>query len=105
MEPDTNDIAHKLKRFNISSLDHTFENFKASNDTVEAAGLLKKVSNGESPEQFILIYGTTGCGKTHLIEATVIGWVNRGLMTRYFTFSDIAMMLKSALLVPLILLS
>lgn len=90
-------VWEKLKRFGISSLEHTFENFKVRAETQEAMETLKAVSAGGSSLQFVLLNGITGCGKTHLIEATIIEWAKRGLRTRYYTFSDIARDLKRAL--------
>lgn len=95
--PQVNEILDKLTRFNISTFNHTFEAFKVSKETQTAVNLLKSVSEGKTNKKFILIYGTTGCGKTHVIEATIIAWAKLGKFTRYSTFSDIARSLKSAL--------
>lgn len=90
-------LADKLSRFHISSLEHTFENFKTLENTKGAAVLLKAISSGKSNKQFILLYGKTGSGKTHLIEATIIAWAKQGIFARYYTFSEIARSLKNAL--------
>lgn len=95
--PELDKSLDKLMRFNISSLGHTFESFKANPETQVAKALLKNLSEGNSSKKFVLIYGTTGCGKTHLIEASIISWAKRNLFTRYYTFSDIARSLKTAL--------
>jgi len=93
-------MVEKLRRFNISSLEHTFAKFRANAETQEAVDTLESVASGESDRQFILLYGATGCGKTHLIEATVIAWAQRGIGSRYQTFSEIARHLKSSLRNP-----
>jgi len=91
-------IAIKLKQLNISSLDHTFENFKTINEETKVAKeTLKSISDGKLLKQFILLSGTTGCGKTHLIEATIINWAKRGIWSYYMTFSEVARKLKTAL--------
>ena len=90
-------IATKLRRLNISTFKHTFESFKPTNETKEAVAILKEISNEKTNIQFVLLYGTTGSGKTHLIEASIISWAKQGLFTRYQTFSEIARSLKSAL--------
>ncbi len=59
--------------------------------------VLKKLSSGELGKSFVMLYGITGCGKTFLIEATIIAWAKRGIFTRYMTFSEMARSLKSAL--------
>ncbi len=91
----------KLKKFNISSLEHTFEKFdqrfEKTAERENAINILKTLSLGESTKKFIMLYGRTGSGKTHLIEATIIAWAKRGIFTRYYTFSEIARSLKNAL--------
>jgi len=86
-----------LGMFNISSLSNTFENFREDANTKAALVVLRSLSNGGSHKQFVLLYGITGCGKTHLIEATIINWAKRGIFSRYATFSDIARKLKTEL--------
>jgi DNA replication protein DnaC len=90
-------IRERLRRFNISSLNHTFEKFKVDANTKEAWDTMKSLSEGKLNKQFVLLYGTTGCGKTHLIESTIINWTKHELFSRYMTFSEIARNLKSAL--------
>jgi len=83
--------------FGISSLDHTFDNFKADSVTREAVMILKALSEGKLKKQFVLLWGITGCGKTHLIEAAIINWAQHGVWSYYMTFSDIARRLKNEL--------
>jgi len=90
-------VSGKLKMFNISSLNHTFDAFKVVPGTREAKEVLEAISAGRFSKQFILLYGTTGCGKTHLIEATIINWAKNGIGSRYLTFSDIARKLKNSI--------
>lgn len=90
-------IMERLRRFNVSSLSHTFEALKRDTQNKEAIETLRAISEGQLKKQFVLIYGMTGCGKTHLIEATILNWAKHGLRSRYLTFSDIARSLKAAL--------
>jgi len=88
-------IVDKLSRFNISSLDHTFENFRRLKGTREAVDIFSNLANGETDKKFVLCFGITGSGKTHLIEATIIAWAKRGIFARYNTMSEILRRLKS----------
>jgi len=90
-------VAKKLRLFNISSLNHTFESFKVDANTKEAMATMKALSDGELVKQFVLLYGITGCGKTHLIEATIINWARHKIRSYYMTFSEMARRLKAAL--------
>lgn len=90
-------VSQKLRAFNISSLNHTFENFKLDGNNKEAGAILKSLSDGECNKKFVLLYGTTGCGKTHLIEATIINWAKHNVRAYYMTFSEMARKLKTAL--------
>lgn len=88
----------KLKRFNISSLKHTFETFITDTDeTRECKRVMQALSSGDSKLKFVLLWGATGCGKTHLIEATIINFAKHGVRSYYLTFSDIARRLKTEL--------
>ena len=91
-------VAEKLRSFNISSLQHTFESFIPNGKEQEKAKkVLLAISNGKLKKQFVLLWGMTGCGKTHLIEATIINWAGHNVFCRYYTFSEIARSLKTAL--------
>ena len=90
-------VMQKLRSFNISSLKHTFESFKADANTKEAVETMQALSEGKLNKQFILLYGATGTGKTHLIEALIIGWAKQNVRSRYLTFSELARQLKTAL--------
>lgn len=91
------DLMIKLERFNLSSLGNTFETFKKLQGTEAALNVFKKLGVGKSDRKFVFLYGATGCGKTHLIEATIIAWAKRGLPSRYQTMSEMVRMLKSSL--------
>jgi DNA replication protein DnaC len=83
---------------NISTLKHTFEAYIPETKESELAKkTLMEIVSGKLNKKFILLWGTTGCGKTHLIEALIINWAKKGMPTRYMTFSDIARRLKMAI--------
>ena len=90
-------VEGKLTRFNISSLNHTFENFRRFKGALEAINVFRNLASGESDRKFILCAGVTGSGKTHLIEATIIAWAKQGIYARYNTMSGIIRQLKGSL--------
>ncbi len=92
-------VTQRLKLLGISSLSHTFETFEAkTKELVKVTEIMKSISEGKTTnKQFILLYGTTGCGKTHLIEATIVNWAKNKTAVYYRTFSDIARQLKTEL--------
>jgi DNA replication protein DnaC len=89
-------MVEKLERFGLSSLEHTFANFKPVPGTEEAVKLMKEIAEGESDRKFVLLYGTTGCGKTYLIEAVIITWLKKNIPTGYQTLSQMVRYLKRA---------
>ena len=96
-EEETEETAEdKLRRFNISSFDHTFENFRRAKGTPEALNIFRNLAGGKSDRKFILCFGIEGSGKTHLIEATIIAWAQQGIFARYNTMSEIIRRLKSS---------
>jgi len=86
----------KLSRFNISSLNHTFENFRKIKGTKEAFAVFRALASGKVDRKFILCFGVTGSGKTHLIEATIIAWAKQGIYARYNTMSEMIRRLKTS---------
>jgi len=90
------DTKDKLSRFNLSSLNHTFENFRQVKGTLGAFNVFHNLAGGKSDKKFILCFGVTGSGKTHLIEATIIAWAKQGIFARYNTMSEILRRLKSS---------
>jgi len=82
---------------NVSSLNHTFGNFKKRQGTEKAFCALSDLTKGKSDRKFFLLYGERGTGKTHLIEATIIAWRENKVRARYTTTSDIIRNLKQGL--------
>ena len=89
-------IEDRLTRFNISNLDHSFENFKKLKGTQEALSVFHDLANGKLGKKFVLCFGITGSGKTHLIEATIIAWAEQGIFARYNTMSELLRRLKTS---------
>ena len=87
----------KLERLNISSLSHTLESFDKVKGTEEAYRTFSELAEGNLGKKFVLCYGTTGCGKTRLIEGLLVAWARRGIWCRYQTFSQLMRHLKQAM--------
>jgi len=82
---------------NVSTLAHNFEAFTKVPGTEKAHDAMYKLATGQSDKKFILLYGVTGSGKTHLIEATLIAWAKQGIVVHYFTMSQIMRNLKQGI--------
>ena len=88
----TEDIRRYL---GVSSMDATFDNWKptkGSEDALKAAMLLSSL---KTSWKLLLVMGTWGNGKTHLLEATSIALWHRGIIARVKTFPDFMGKLKS----------
>ena len=71
IEPPAETEAVGVSAFGISSLNHTFENFKVLPGTEKAYEAFKAVTEGKG-KPFLLCYGGVGNGKTHLLEALAL---------------------------------
>jgi DNA replication protein DnaC len=80
------------KRLNVSSLNHTFENFRATPLNEAAFYAMQHLATGDSSKKFVLLYGVPGSGKTHLIEAFCIV-----RQCRYMAMSQLMRLLKQSL--------
>ena len=74
------------QRLNVSSLDHTFANFKPMLGNKDALQAFKLFVSGKLPAPILLCMGINGNGKTHLLEATAITLVKR--MDKWPEFID-----------------
>jgi DNA replication protein DnaC len=97
IEPEENGELDKMRRYNISSLKHTFANFKKVEGTEKALELMQKVAEGKSDRTFILLNGSAGCGKTYLLEALILAWEAQGKWAYYETMSQIVRRLKMSM--------
>ncbi len=73
---------------------HTFENFKVLPGTEVAAEAFVKFAEGQTPKFMLLCYGGCGNGKTFLAEALCLRLTERGLFTRYHTWSRVVALWK-----------
>ena len=76
---------------------NTFDNFKpvlGAQTTLEA---FKDIAFNEGAPPLLLVYGTTGNGKTHLCEATVIELLKRGVDCRLWAVSDLVSKLHESI--------
>lgn len=81
-------LLERLQSLNISSLSHTFANFKVTDANRGIVKIFKTIPDGKCQYKFILLYGTTGCGKTHLIEALILEWDKMDIRYRYTTIGE-----------------
>jgi DNA replication protein DnaC len=82
----------------LATLDHTFDSFDQSwKGTEKAYAAARALGEGTLDKPFLLLYGGTGNGKTHLIEATIIALGQRGIWARYWTAAEMAAFLKAGI--------
>ena len=80
----------------ISSLEHTFENFKSVAGTGVALAASRAMAlDGYRP--LLLIYGGVGNGKSFLLEALSIALYKKGIRCQVSVWSDIMRMFKRGL--------
>ena len=80
----------------VSSLEHTFDNFKILAGTEEAFNSFEAFAEGKGPP-LLLCYGGVGNGKTYLLEATAIRLRVRGVFCRCYAWPEIMGTFKSHL--------
>jgi len=76
---------------------NNFDNFKpvlGAEGTLEA---FKDIASNEEAPPLLLVYGTTGNGKTHLCEATVTQLSRRGIDCRLWSVADLVSKLKESI--------
>ena len=81
----------------LSTLDHTFKSWHLAKGTEKAFVAARALGEGTTDLPFLLIYGGTGNGKTHLIEATIIALGQRGIWARYWTAAGMFDFLKAGI--------
>lgn len=84
-------------RMRVSSLCHTFENWDMQPGSEASFEAVYGIASGESDRKLALIYGGVGCGKTHLLEASVIEFNSRGIVCRYYLFHEIIDLLRGCI--------
>lgn len=81
----------------ISPKKHTFENFKSVLGVGEALKVFKELATGSPTKPFILVYGITGNGKSHLCEAAATELIKRGMDVLLCPVADLMSELKEAI--------
>jgi DNA replication protein DnaC len=84
-EPDI-DVRATLR---LGSLDHTFAAFQKRKGTEKALAATRTLAEGKTDKPLFLLYGGVGNGKTHLIEALILRWWERGIVCRYLTMGEV----------------
>lgn len=76
-------------------MDSTFENFLPVKGTENAFRAAKRIASLDTTWKLLLIYGTWGNGKTHLLEAIVLAMWDSGDTVKIRTFPDFVAGLKA----------
>lgn len=88
----------QLKTKGVSSKNQTFETFDRQVKGVkEAFNSFYELAYGETNLSFLLVYGGTGNGKTHLCQAVTIVLNKRGIDARLYTVADLMAKLKESI--------
>ena len=78
----------------VSSLESTFDNFKPVKGAEDVLDAAKAISTLETEWKLLLIIGTWGNGKTHLLEAIALKLWETGVDIKIETFPDFVAGLK-----------
>ena len=94
-EPESTPKWGKAQRLNVSSLDHTFENWKTSPGTMPAYRACLNFAKNLKPP-LLLVHGGTGNGKSFLIEAVSLALYDRGYKVRVIIWNQFTGLLQRA---------
>lgn len=83
-----------LHDFCLSEPLRTFANFELLPGTAQAYEAVRQIADGNSKASMLLLYGGSGCGKTHLLKAAILRLYGRGIFVRYLTWSRLVNTLK-----------
>jgi DNA replication protein DnaC len=75
----------------------TFDRFKRSAGTAASYKAFYRLAHGETDKPFILCYGDTGRGKTHLCQALTTVLNQRGIGAYYYQVPDLLDVLRRAI--------
>jgi len=78
-------------------IEQTFATFQPVPGAKQALQAAKALASGEADFIWLLIYGSTGCGKTHLGNAIVRAVRDRGLNVRMILSGDFFSLLREAI--------
>lgn len=76
---------------------NSFDTWKPVLGAESVLEAFKDIALNPDVPPLLLVYGTTGNGKTHLCEATVIELLKRGVDCRLWTVADLVAKLKSSI--------
>ena len=76
---------------------NSFDNFKPVLGAESPLEAFKDIAFNPDAPPLLLVYGTTGNGKTHLCEATVTQLLKRGVDCRLWAVSDLVSKLKESI--------
>lgn len=96
-EPQEDRLEQIRKSLNVSSLSHTFENFRMLKGTADSYKLFRELSVPDTAWRMLLCYGGVGNGKTYLLEALSIALYKQGRKARIVTMSEIMRNLRKAM--------
>jgi len=86
----------RMREKGVSHVYHNFENFKPVLGAEKTLAAFKDIALNPSAPPFLLIYGTTGNGKTHLCEAATTCLTLRGIDCRLWAVADLVANLKAS---------
>lgn len=78
----------------VSSLESTFDNFKLVKGVIDTYTAARSIATLQTEWKLLLICGTWGSGKTHLLEAIALEIWSRGYSIQVQTFPDFMSRLK-----------
>ena len=97
-EPTREEQLEELRKsLGVSTLDNTFDSFLPEKGTEQALKQFRALAGGKTTWQLLFIYGGTGNGKSHLLEALVIELYKRGLFSRVVEFSKMMSFLRGTM--------
>ncbi len=76
---------------------NSFDNFKPVLGVETTLEAFKDIAFNEGAPPLLMVYGTTGNGKTHLCEATVIELLKHGVDCRLWPVADLVSKLKQSI--------
>lgn len=83
-----------LNWLGVTDLNNTFDKMRHPEGFDKTFNAFKDLAEGKANYYMLLVYGTTGNGKTKCCEATVIALYDRGIRCKRWRWSDIVRHLK-----------
>lgn len=87
--------AKSLAWLGVTDITHTFESMKIPRGFAPVLDAFKEMAGGTALNSMLMVYGTTGNGKSRCCEATVIHMFDRGLKVKRDRWSDLIRTMKS----------